>query len=335
MTGDIKTQIRNKATINAYHKYVSRKYGWTDGCVQLIHWQALAAAAKKSNTLQKNFNARLMHGWLPTRGHPGFVDVENPTKMCPFCLETLETNQHFLQCKKQQMGQIQELFHKLNTKLPQAPVQTTLATIIRQILLGEEVIIPEEYGTIGKEQDCIGWQHVPLGRLATSWSKQYELESNNNNADDWLANIIYELWNYNRKKWEDRCTKAHEKNETTIKDNTAIINHQIEDLYSQYDNLDSTDKRLLHTPLAEQIKMTLQHKIDWVQRTKPLICKGIKRNKTQIRRNNHTILQFFRPSKKSSGERDTSTRAMRENTKQNNAPATGVNRYSRENFRPP
>jgi hypothetical protein len=334
ITGSIHETVRKEASINQYNRYISDKYGWNNICINNIDWEVIAIASAKTDKSHKVFTSKLMHGWLPTRGHPGFADINFPTKMCPICNATVETNQHFLECNINNEVRINQLYNKIIDLQPKTDIQTTLANTIKQTLMAQEINIPDKYNTIEAEQSCIGWYHLCLGRLTGSWATEYDKETKDNKGKKWLASIVNELWKYHRYKWEDRCVIAHDSNSKIETDNNDKVNQQINDLYSQYNNLDVVDKRLLSLSEGERTKLPLQQKIEWVQRTKHLIIKGVKRNKERLKNTNHTITEFF--------NRTQTSNKITRNTiplgTWNNLITNGDrrrNRIRKENFKPP
>jgi hypothetical protein len=115
IAGNIQEHICKEALTNKYNRYISKKYGWNNTCIKNIDWEVMVIASAKTDKLQQ-FTSKLMHGWLPTRGHPGFADIKFPASTCPICNAPVDTNQYFLECNINNEVRIDQLYKKKSIK---------------------------------------------------------------------------------------------------------------------------------------------------------------------------------------------------------------------------
>jgi hypothetical protein len=329
VTGDIQQIVRKKASIPQYEIHLTNKYGWKKGCYGLIDWKAIEYAT--NNQSNRKFVTKLIHGWLPTRGHPAYKSETTFTKTCPYCNNPHETNQHFCLCQTDRKEKIIQLTTKTlgNNK---TEIHKTLCNTIAQHLRGEIPSLPNRYYHIEKEQHMIGWEQITMGRLSAEWGKQYEIESSDTVGYKHIGKIIKHIWKYHQDRWYERCEKVNNENETTFKENEEIINVAIQERYEQYNNLERIDKDLLSIPIKTRLEMKHGTKRSWLQQTEKIFKIGVKRSSEITRQLNRTILEYFKP---------TTVRRER-NTTQNRRPKLVINendetvlRTHKENYRPP
>jgi hypothetical protein len=90
--------IREKSTINEVHNYYIPKYNWTDNEINNIHWRAHGKAIQTLTGRQYKTITQFIHSWLPINASYA-QDLVGDGKLCPFCLSTNETHEHFLSCQ--------------------------------------------------------------------------------------------------------------------------------------------------------------------------------------------------------------------------------------------
>jgi hypothetical protein len=291
---DTQENIRSKAAESEYLQYISSKYGWETQQTKLVDWEALATATTKSSSRQAKFITKLTHGWLPTRGHPGYISEDCPTKICPCCNAQIETNIHCIKCKDNKSNTTQQLIDKIRYMNPNVGIQQEMCRILENMLEDKTIMIENGYEDIQCEQNILGVEQMIYGRMSKKWSETYNKETNSNNGCKWVGTIIKTIWEHVQERWQARCEIAAEESETKSKLNNQIMDNQIRNIYSQKQDLDNIDKKLLSKPVESTIRLKLFQKKEWIKRMKIMVKLGVKRHEKQTKRSNHSIRKYFR-----------------------------------------
>jgi len=93
----LQSNLREAATRPAYHRYLNKKYDWTDNQTDQIQWHTFRLAYNRLNKQERKLIAKFNHNWLPlqTSHH---IQSTSEQQLCPSCRGHTETNDHFLQC---------------------------------------------------------------------------------------------------------------------------------------------------------------------------------------------------------------------------------------------
>jgi hypothetical protein len=329
---EITTKIRNNATLKAYMSYVKAKYDWNNNQIQMVDWEAIEYSTRKLDSLYEKFVTKYIHGWLPTRGHPGCHSDDSLTQKCPLCGYHTETNKHFRTCKWKARENATKLFDKNNGngKLKCDGIESTLYKAIKSVMSKEQVTTNSKFVEIANEQSLIGWDQMIIGRVSCKWSEEYNKETNTKNGKQWISKVISNLWENAKERWDERNASVSEDNITTIEDNRRLADAKIIDLYSQSHKLDSIDNRMLKVPVQTRLNMKLKHKIEWLTRTKQMIKIGMKRFKMRTKIKNHSIMKYFK--------RDTALqqdKSARQDTIEQSLRTKQKSKIRKENLKPP
>jgi hypothetical protein len=339
ITSNIQEEVRSMAVRDDYQKYMTTKMKWDDKCFESIDWRAIQYATTSLEGHQQRFLTKFMHGWLPTRGHQGYVNTENFLKTCPCCDEPIETNHHFIQCKWKKDSNDEKLSAELNRIKTKNKVEQLLYKTIVATIKEETIVIPDQYVKIKKEQEQIGWDQMQIGRLTSKWSQAIEKEDGSQSGYKQIGKVIKLLWMHQHTKWNDRCEEATKETPKTLRESNKLTNEKIKILYGEYNNLDSVDRKVLTIPIAKRLSMTLKTKIAWVQRTKKMIRNGIRRNMERKKTKNRNILQYFtvkKPVRENENEDDDGGLAEELNRKRRQAKLVrNTEKTHKENYRPP
>jgi hypothetical protein len=182
-----------------------------------INGEAIKIAITNQGTYKKQFISKLMHGWLPTKAHPGFSDKECPDKTCPMCYRVNETNKHFQECKYYNSESVVNLIKNINATKPKTHVQNHMSYVIQQVIEGNQINLPDKMEKIYTNQERIGWNNLLMGQISLEWEKTYNRQTNSTNGQKWTSGIIRQLWKFHERRWNERCNKVHSEDETTNK----------------------------------------------------------------------------------------------------------------------
>jgi hypothetical protein len=202
ITANLHNRIRTESTKPQYYKYLQQKYKWKSKILDEINWEPIAQAmAVLTPVLQKTIK-EMIHGWLPTNGHPG--DNEPTTKICPQCNQENETNLHFLKCPRDRQLWA-EKYRTKNTRPVEPPIHQVLVNTITNIMMNNPVALPIEYENIRESQEEIGWNQLLYGRWTKQWTDTYNRETNTTDGTQWASNHIKCIWRHIHQRWRERC----------------------------------------------------------------------------------------------------------------------------------
>jgi hypothetical protein len=325
VTGDIQHTIRTESTKQEYMAHLTNKYGWEVNCAPSIDWKATDYAMSNQTPTSKKFITKLIHGWLPTRGHPAYTSDTTFTNICPYCNEPDETNKHFCFCQTEREDQIDNLAQKMRGKT-NIKIHTILCKAIEHHLHNQRFEIPQEYTEIAKAQQKIGWELLSMGRLTNKWADQYNAETGETTGHQYIGKIIKLCWKYHQDRWYERCEKATEENPITYNENNKLINKEIENRYKLHHKLNNIDKDLLSISITDRLQTKQKAKITWLLNTKTVFETGIKQSWEGIAKSNRKITEYFTRSLTSTAQVE-NNRVARD--KENHA------KIRKENLKPP
>lgn len=180
---------------------VKEKNKWTDQQCEYIDWKAMKKATKNLTKSQHTFVSKYIHGWLPTRGHPGYDNFKCVRKTCPLCKQETESNNHFIVCEWKRSENTETLIEKINTIKTNTHIQTLLTDLIRSTANSEVIKISETYKQLESRQRRIGFNQLLMGRYVTNWADEYNSETNTTLGITWIAKIIAIIWEHQQQRW--------------------------------------------------------------------------------------------------------------------------------------
>jgi hypothetical protein len=301
ITANYKESIRTSATKLDYTNYLTKKYEWDTNTHLQVDWKALGYATSGNPKQQKKTTIRMTHGWLPTRGHPGYASPDTITDICPRCQTETETNNHFMECTEKR-NEWESEFRQQAMANQHTKIHKALVNAIADVLHNSPVTVPIEYNQIATSQRELGWKQLLWGRYTTKWSDEYDRETNTSDGHKWIGNMILLVWAHIQKRWTDRCETASIENPITNNLNNIKLNNQIEQLYQLRQNLNEVYGKLLDKPIEERLNLPIQAKKTWYEMTKQLVTKGTKRLQKQIKTGNFAITKYFHPAAAASVE---------------------------------
>jgi hypothetical protein len=294
---NLQHELRQASTDQEYFNYIKEKYNWNQKTIDDIDWEALKLAIRNSPFGKRKTLSQLLHGWLPTRGHPGTKATNEDRTFCPICKQTTETNQHFLTCAHER-EKWAEKYEKAAIKIGTGDeLELTIIAVIKATMQNQtNVPIVEKYKHIVQAQQSIGYNQLILGRYTKEWAEQYNKENESTDGIEWVSKHITLIWKNVKERWETRCTLAHEETEENKNEMNEAANKQLERQYLQFDNLDEIDKNILNKPLEEMLMLTLPTKVSWLKRNKSIIKTGLQRQKSGSKIKQNNIRNFFIPT---------------------------------------
>jgi hypothetical protein len=132
-----------------------------------------------------------------------------------------------------------------------------------------------------KEQQAIGWIQCFRGYLSGYWAKAVaahpglEQMSKSKRAElcnVWAHKVVTQLWKFAADMWEHRNDNLHNiKSDSCRKMRSTAVDIEITLLYGKIGGMPIQDRWRFNTPLAMQLKMSLQSKQRWLSLTKMLV----------------------------------------------------------------
>jgi hypothetical protein len=292
ITSNVATHVRNAMSDKRYIPYIKTKYNWNEDTVSCVDWEALKMATIRHSYNNHWIIPKLIHGWLPTRGHPGLTEYYAERTFCPRCKQNTETNDHFLACnsgRNQWVSQFAEEAHKKNnTRLHRVLVEAITTTMNQQ-----PTSLPIDYSHISRSQQKIGWKQLLMGRMSIEWSHQYNKETDTEDGHKWVRNVILIVWKYIKIRWEERCEIAHEETPENLKEKNEAANSKLEEIYEKINEVGVEDRKMFKQSVEEMKTLPVGSKVSWIERTKRLIKIGIARQCNRHKAQHQRINTFF------------------------------------------
>jgi hypothetical protein len=332
ITGEMNNAIHHESTKNDYIIYLTRKMKWENNQPEYIDWGALEKATNNLTKSQHIFVSKYIHGWLPTRGHPGYDGFRCLSKTCPLCKEMIESNCHFLFCKWKREEDTAILTEKINETKTNTNIQKILIEVITSTVNMKEIKLNGIYKNLELRQKRIGYNQLLLGRYATNWADEYNKETNTQLGQVWIAKTIKTVWKHQQQRWYERNNNAEEeiKNKNTKCETT---DNTIKEMYSQMSQLENIDQQAMAMPVKMRLDTTSSSKLQWIKRTKLLIKEGIKRQKIKTIKEHISIRKYFITAK--SGGKPKNTKTASAENKAKRKVNKKRNKVCKENYYPP
>jgi hypothetical protein len=296
ITGLMHSAIHHESTKQDYIEYITKKKSWINQQCDYIDWGALEKATKKLTKSKHTFVCKYIHGWLPTRGHPGYDTIKCLNKNCPLCKNCIESNSHFLLCNWNRKEDTSILEKKLKAIDTKTNIQSILTQAIISTANNDKIQLPDNYKQLEIRQKRIGFDQLLIGRYATNWAEEYNRETNTTLGQIWISNTIFKIWEHQQQRWHERNKIADEEiNKNNNKCETT--DNKIKDLYSQQSQLDNIDQQAMAMPLEDRLQTTTSSKIQWIKHTKEIVKQGIRRNKCKTIKEHRSIRKYFNTEK--------------------------------------
>ena len=166
LTTKVKEQMRLRWGMTGNYStqsFLCKKYGWGNKLIDTIDWEVLPS--QKIGVRKRAFVASYTHQWLPLnerlkrRGAVG-------TALCPICDREVETDLHFLCCKRYQSEKIPPVEKEISEVMKKFGVDPLLRVLVVRGLRagrkGEKNIsmrdIPAHYRQLVASQQALGWE---------------------------------------------------------------------------------------------------------------------------------------------------------------------------------
>ena len=91
-----------------------------------------------------------------------------------------------------------------------------------------------------EQYHSIGWHHLYLGRVSTSWEKAYQAYSGQSAtveaASRWSTALVMSLWEYTRQIWLNRNLQKHDTDEEQAMQTITTQRQKIITLFDNFNN---------------------------------------------------------------------------------------------------
>jgi hypothetical protein len=288
-----KTRIREAATLPPYFKYLENKFDWTTDTRKTIDWgsykQIIRKFRDRHTTLVKHIHEIAPSGIIAHRNNHHY------SLKCPSCEIHDETNNHLLQCPANSRATWRTtVLRKLRTTTTDQYNDPTLADILRdgitrwlrQLPPIEAHQYPNEYHSLIRSQDDIGWSHLFRGRWSLQWRlchERYALRSNlstkYSDGQRWVRKLGVVLLTQWFDLWKLRNLERHGKDvaEQASKRRT-FLQSQLEELYSYHDAMLPLHRHILLADAATHMaqRPNLDGLETWIHTFGPAIHSSVK-----------------------------------------------------------
>jgi hypothetical protein len=323
INASIKQNICRASTDVGYFNYLKEKYNWTQQIIENIDWEALQQATKRSPFGKRKTLSQLMHGWLPTRGHPGTISTNEDRTYCPRCKQATETNRHFLICPHESKIWAEKYENNATKNGTDEELDKTIIAVITSVITNQNVpeIIPK-HNHIIQAQRRIGMQQLLLGRYTVEWAEQYNQETETTEGTKWVSNHIITTWKHIRNRWETRCEIAHEDTEENNKEINEAADKKLDRQYKQCEHVNAIDKKIFAKTIEEMKNLPLPSKISWLQRTANTIKTAVRRQQKRVNTQHGKITKYCTKNRPSTSTRYSTRNRTRIHPEGNNQQET-------------
>ena len=272
--GNLKKELQHILYTDALVYALGTKYGWTDGVISVIDWDAHTTLLTTTPILQRVTLAKFIHGWLATKKRR----CRNGSFVCPNCTfcDAEEDSMHMFKCPSPQFrdkrkSEVNELMNRLRKHtredaltllrigLTSVTGQYDMADYCREFLLGDELL------SVAKTQGEIGWEHLLMGRAARSWRLIGPVESFAGDTLRWAKFFLQEVVKYGLHMWTYRNMLVHGTSDgvSVAEDTKARL--LVELLYTRIAPWAPEEtKWLFLTPLPEKQQEPYSLVISWI-----------------------------------------------------------------------
>lgn len=305
----IKNELRKAITSQDIRYYFLKKYKWTSSTTDIIDWEIHSKALSNTKGSMRKSIRQFIHEWLPLNGHSGTGKQEND-RLCPHCMNHIETPGHFLTCRAPQSTQ---LWEAELLKLENIMIKSTDPILMKLYIYALEhwndkkepeypTFISKEYKTLFLQQKLIGWNQISKGRLTLEWVRmhdKYMLQNNKKpNGALYFQQTIQRTWNIIYSLWKERCHSQH--NKDLIKEDTYMYLHykiRANKLYNQSNDVDVCDRQLFDRPLEEILQLPIYQMKKWLERNERFMKDAIRRSRHCSKLSSKGIKNYFIPLK--------------------------------------
>jgi hypothetical protein len=114
-----------------------------------------------------------------------------------------------------------------------------------------------------------------------------------------MISTIKQIWHCFYTVWKQRCQTKHGTDAHTKRAQAMLrLQPQIEALYSEHDNLEFMDRRILNRPINELLQLPTATLDAWVYKATPTNKAGLIRARTNRARQHLPIFQIFQTAQK-------------------------------------
>ena len=262
-----KKNIRKMHSLPMMKQFLCAKCRWTAAVFDLMHWQSHGTSVRKI-CKRKHFTVKLVHDRLPV-GHPVSKCGEQCAIECPSCNAEVETQHHLFQCEKRK-GKRKESFDKLEKCHKHNDTKQELQDIFQDGLrkwfrgTGMKVCCPgEKCKQLVRNQERVGWDHVPLGRFALEWKEtQHEhiktlpkaKRRKSQSGSTWVTGLMRLLWDFAHEAWLERNDDGHGADaETREKRRMEEATKQTEALHENRNKVLPIHRDVFHKNMEEHL----------------------------------------------------------------------------------
>ena len=293
VTNHYNCRLSNSYTHNTLVQHIRQRLNLPTDTINSIAWPEFSRAFKSFSTNHQRFLRRWLYGFLPTqRRLHRYGDCPSPT--CPKCLQSNETDHHFLICggvndwSKTLFDPLEKLCRKLQAT---HWVETTITlNLIHCICHSAPVASNTWIEPAFLSQSRIGWANAFYGIFSTDWIT-FQNKGPIQNGSKLITRIIHTVFTAIIERWNTRNTLLHKpapNNETRLRLTTKVCA-----LYDCRNKVLRADQKIFAMPLTELLEKptsTLQH---FVASYTTLVKTSIKQQQRLLQLEHRDITIYF------------------------------------------
>ncbi|KAI2492886.1 hypothetical protein MHU86_21665 [Fragilaria crotonensis] len=225
--------------------------------------------------------------------------------LCPCCLKTEESNEHFLRCQKND-AQISGLKHLLSDKKETSPHlcrrlavegikfwHTTGTNDFHPNLASFPHHMREAVTKVAGQQSAIGWDNLLKGYLSKAWTDLAAFDNINESkyevpqAHMRLRRLVTAIHVYTRSLWICRNENLHSRQASAADSVWSTSQAEIRHFYFNRDLVSFEDQHLFRFSLDHLLTSSRSTQIRWLRRAKA------SSKRKRVARNSQTLMTRY------------------------------------------
>jgi hypothetical protein len=304
ISSDIISTLRQSFSTPPLWEYYKQKFHWDTDCINSIDWKSHGNAIASLKHRQKKTTIQANHRWLPINTAHSLQHT-GTARLCPYCLQTDETHEHYLSCNHPNAKQIwlshiqriQQKIFKYCKNINKVLIKLIILALTEWRTTPQPIrpsFVTPIFYNLFHLQSIIGWDQILQGQFACAWSTTQTALSQKV-PTTWISYVIRTIWHHSYEIWKHRCdinigTTPLDKQQREM----LRLTPKIQTLYNNINQIEPSDKNTIfnHT-IKELILLPTPAIENWIYKAEIRIKASIKRRQHQTKNSNHPIQKFF------------------------------------------
>lgn len=276
--------------VNGYHlrTYIQRKRQWSDTVWDDVDFELFSKHFRGLRHSHQIQHMKFVHDQLPLgwRHQKYSESSAEQLALCPCCLETAESNEHFMRCQKND-ARTSGINLILSDKAEKSPHlcrrlavegikfwHTTGTNDFRPTLKSFPRHMWKVISNVVRQQSNIGWDNLLKGYLSKAWTDLAafdnidEQEFDVPRAHTRLKRLVKDIHSYTRNMWLFRNEKLHSHKNTAAETVWSTTQAEIKHFYFKRELVSFEDQHLFRFSLDQLLRSSRSTQTRWLRRAK-------------------------------------------------------------------